>query len=383
MTSPSFLGRTRSFLARHWSLLRVVAGVALTLVVLWELYGHGGELNDISSVLGTLRWWWFVPAVMVEAASLVAFCGIEFRLLSAAGTVPPTGSLIGMTLGSQALTNSIPGGPAFAAVYGFRWFRRFGADSAFAVWALIGVAVTNAVTLALVAVTGLALATGEGATLDLVPVIVGVFLVSLGFAALFVFERPLARVVHRVLVVSRRLIGRPRGDVQVHADAVMRRITAVKLLPSDLAALAGWGLANWLLDAACFALSFLAVGAGIPWGALLLAYGAGQLAANLPITPGGLGVVDGSIVVALTYFGGAKASDVAAVFVYRLISFWLMVIAGWCGFGVMAQSVRRGRWPRTVLATRADGPAPEGEPPEALAATPGGTVGSGTGRSEP
>ena len=36
-----------------------------------------------------------------------------------------------------------------------------------------------------------------------------------------------------------------------------------------------------------FAFSFLAVGAGIPWKGLLLAYGAGQLAATLPIVPGG------------------------------------------------------------------------------------------------
>ena len=55
------------------------------------------------------------------------------------------------------------------------------------------------------------------------------------------------------------------------------------------------GLAMWIGDLACLTVSFLAVGAGVPWRGLLLAYGAGQLAANLPITPGGLGVVEGSI----------------------------------------------------------------------------------------
>jgi len=35
------------------------------------------------------------------------------------------------------------------------------------------------------------------------------------------------------------------------------------------------------------------------WKGLLLAYGAGQLAADLPITPGGLGVVEGSLTIAL------------------------------------------------------------------------------------
>ncbi len=53
----------------------------------------------------------------------------------------------------------------------------------------------SSVSLALVATAGLALATGEGATLDLIPVIVGVFLITLAIGALFLYERPLAFVV--------------------------------------------------------------------------------------------------------------------------------------------------------------------------------------------
>ena len=40
-----------------------------------------------------------------------------------------------------------------------------------------------------------------------------------------------------------------------------------------------------------------AVHAPVPWRGILLAYGAGQLAVNLPVTPGGLGVVEGSLTV--------------------------------------------------------------------------------------
>ncbi len=91
------------------------------------------------------------------------------------------------------------------------------------------------------------------------------------------------------------------------------------------------------------------VGAPIPWGALLLAYGAGQLAANLPITPGGLGTVEGSITLALVAFGAVHSTAVDAVIIYRLISFWLVLLVGWSSWGVMAFGVRRGRWPRRAL----------------------------------
>ena len=63
--------------------------------------------------------------------------------------------------------------------------------------------------------------------------------------------------------------------------------------------------------------ALLAVGSSVPWKGLLLAYGAGQLAANLPITPGGLGAVEGSITIALVAFGGGRSVTVEAVLLYH------------------------------------------------------------------
>jgi hypothetical protein len=95
------------------------------------------------------------------------------------------------------------------------------------------------------------------------------------------------------------------------------------------------GTCSWLSDCSCLAFAFIAVGAGVPWAGLLLAYCGGQLAVNLPITPGGLGVVEGSLTVALVAFGGGEAPTVAAVLLYRLISFWVpLPIGGACYLGL-------------------------------------------------
>ena len=151
------------------------------------------------------------------------------------------------------------------------------------------------------------------------------------------------------LKTSVKLTGRPRGDTHDEVERAMVWMTAVRLSWTQIGSIISWGSLNWLLDCACFAMMFKAIGAPIPWTGLLLAYGAGQLAATLPITPGGLGVVEGSITVALVAFGGAEASTAYAVLLYRIISFWFILALGWFLIGEMALEVRRGRWQRAAL----------------------------------
>lgn len=327
-------------------MLRYVLGLGLGLLTLWVLSGHQEELSGLPLVDGHLRWWWLPAAVAAEAASFLAFAAVQARLLRAGGCRTPAGPLVGVTLASQAIVNSVPAGTALAAVYGYRWYRRFGADEALAGWALAGSMVAAVVSLALLAAGGVALAAGEGASLDLVPVVLGVLAVALAVGILFLYERPLGAVVTWALRAWRGLTGRPRGELAAQLDRIVRRVTVVRLSWPGALAVVGWGLGNWLFDCTCFALCFLVIGAGIPWEGLLLAYGAGQLAANLPITPGGLGAVEGSITIALVAFGGDKVSTVEAVLVYRLLSFWGQLVVGWAAAAVLGLSVRAGHWPR-------------------------------------
>jgi putative heme transporter len=356
---------------RVWPVVRFLLGVGIIVVAVLVLDSHRDELSGFTTVFRTIKWWWIPPALIVEAASFVCFAGMQYEFLKSGGLTAPEGALVKMTLASQAITNSLPGGSAFSLVYGFRWFRRFGADDTLAGWSLAGVVVASSVSLSLVATGGLALATGEGASLDLIPVIVGVFVVTLAVGALFIFERPLSMVVTWGLRASRKLIGRPRGDVAAEIQRIVRAVTAVRLGWRQIVTILLWGTANWLFDCACFAMMFLAVNSTIPWKGLLLAYGAGQLAANLPFTPGGLGVVEGSITIALVAFGGAQNSTVDAVLMYRVISFWLVLVVGWVLWGQLALQVRRGRWSRSALEA----------PVEAELVAPGSGSGSAAGGS--
>jgi putative heme transporter len=346
------LAKRRSRLRRAWPVVRFVVGIAAAALVVWALSSHTDELSGISTVFDHLEWGWLVPAVVVEGCSYLSLALVQRRLLATGGVDAPLPTLSVITLASQAIINSVPGGGAVASVYGFRWFRRLGADDSLAVWALVATVVVGVISLALVAAAGLALAADYGASLDLVPVIVGVLLGTTALGALFLYHRPQRAIASWLLRTSQRLTGRPRGDAEARLGRFLTRVTAFTPSRRAVGALLGWGIGNWVFDCACFAFSFLAVGAGIPWKGLLLSYGAGQLAANLPITPGGLGVVEGSITIALVAFGGSRLSTVEAVLVYRLISFWSQLVVGWAGAGWLALGVRSGRWRRQVRSER-------------------------------
>ena len=131
------------------------------------------------------------------------------------------------------------------------------------------------------------------------------------------------------------------------AAAVRDRLAVVRLHWSGIARALAWALGNWAFDLGCLLLAFMAVRSAIPWGGLLLAYGAAQLAANLPITPGGLGVVEGSLTIGLVAYGGSEAASVAAVLVYRVLSFWAPLLIGWAVAGRVALD-ERSRRPLTI-----------------------------------
>ena len=332
----------RRFLrTRTWRLLRYAIGLGLAALALSVLNGQRGELVGASTTLGHLRVGWMVLAVGAEVASFTSFGALQRKLLRCGGVELGLPFATGLCMAAGAITSSLPGGPAFASVYAFRQYRRKGADEAVAGWVLLATLVCAALGLGLLATAGALVAFDQSSAYDLVGVVVGVLVIAAVADAVVWQRRWLLQVCVAALRLTRRLVGRPhRHDVEV-VETLFGRLAEVKLGWRDALVSLAAGLGDWAFDCAALACSFLAVGTGVPWQGLLLAYGAGMLAANLPITPGGLGVVEGSLTVAIVAFGGAEPSTVAAVLCYRLVSFWGYLPVGWASWGVLALAERR------------------------------------------
>jgi uncharacterized protein (TIRG00374 family) len=328
-------------LARWWRPGRFVVGIGLGCFALWALNGQRGELVGATSALGRLHLYWLVVGILAELLSLAAFAGLQVWLLRCGGVHIGIPRVLGITFGAGAIASSIPGGPAVSSVFAFRQYRRSGAGDALAAWTLVATLTCASLGLAAVATAGVLVAEPQGASYDLIGVTIGVLVVAVVATVVVWQRRMLVALVSGALRLSQRLTGRPRREGAVIVRSVLGRLKTVPLRFRDVAGAIAWALTNWCLDCGCLVCCFLAVGASVPWRGLLLAYGAGQLAANLPITPGGLGVVEGSLTIALVAYGGAEVSTVAAVLLYRIVSFWGFLPVGWTAWGAITLANRR------------------------------------------
>lgn len=340
-TLETVVAASKERASTFWKWAKYLVGLALAAVAIFAVASRTDELSGATRFLGDISGWWVAPAVIAEILSYVSFAAVQRRLLRAGKVGVPVSAITGITVAGNAIQNTLPAGVVLAAGYNFRQYRRYGADDVLSGWVVVATAAVSMITLSLMAAIGLTMAASAGSAFDLVTAILGVVLI--GGLLVLVWVNRLFVLSHLggVVRLSQRLIHRPAGDAKTVLDEMATRLTRVAPTRADWSSASAYAMGNWVLDLGCLMFSFLAVRAGVPWEGLLLAYAAAQLATNLPITPGGLGVVEGSLTVALVAFGGDAIRTVAAVLLYRLISFWFMLPVGWGSWVALAINAKR------------------------------------------
>ena len=339
--------------ARWWARLRVPLVIVAALGL--AAFGLHGRFPDPREFLGALtgaNYWWVTLAVALQAVSLAAFAWQQRQILRAFGVRISAGFALGVTVARTAISISMPVGSAVSAGYAGKQYLRTGAS--------------KEVTAASMIVSGLASIGG----LTLLYLLGGAALVTRDPHLLF-SPQPLAIVggmtalTAAAVIAGRRLMRRPADPARPQPDnrapAFLRRTLAsareawhagAALKAREWVVGTLYYAVNWLTDLLCLAATCHAV--GLPVGLTTLAgiYLGVQIVRQVPLTPGGLGVVDTALVAGLTAAGATAATAAAAVVIYRLISCWLLLPAG----GIAALWLRRD--PRPSRTTPADQPAP-------------------------
>jgi hypothetical protein len=221
--------------------------------------------------------------------------------------------------------------------------------------------------------------------------IVGALLLA-AFAGLVLL---LTRGEEKAAVIIRSLVARLpflKPGTAESADRVVHEIAnRAKIMLADRALLRRaifWAAANWLLDAGSLFVFLLAFGHVENPDGLLVAYGLAYVLAAIPITPGGLGVVEGVLVPSLVGFGATRGAAIVAVIGYRLVNFWLPIPVGAGSYlslrvtGDRKAASRREDLRRAVAVAKSLGPLVR-HPGLPVGASPGVTPSPGSGPEEP
>jgi uncharacterized protein (TIRG00374 family) len=311
-------------------------------IVVWQRRTLARSLH----VLGDANLGWLLLALAVEAGSLTAF-GLSRRiLLRAGGDRVRLRSVMAVTYASNALSQSVPfAGTELAVVYSYRQFRRRGVDAPTTSWALTVSWICSAGGLALLLVAG-AIASGAtaasaagfaGAAVYLLPV-AGILL-ALRFTRV---RAGLEAVLAKLAAASKQMFGKPEHGAD-GLEKFLDEVSRTTLPLRGYGAAFGLGVANWALDCATLATAIAAMGEPVPWGGLLLVYGAGAAVGSTGVTPGGFLLVELAMSAALTATGLPSSKAVAAVLAYRVVNFWLVVLGGWITMLLITHPVRLGR----------------------------------------
>ena len=339
---------------RRW--LRVAVAILAVGAMAWLIVANRHTLAESLSSLGNLDFRWFALAIVCEAVSLTAFGLSRRRLLRADGHQAGFASVMAITYAGNALSMSVPfAGAQLAAVFSYQQFRRRGLDPALTGWALGISAIASSSALALILIAG---AFAGGAPLVTVAGFAGAAVFALpALTVLLALRYPRAREVANkalasLIPLARRVLRKPGLDPAA-LDEFLTRLASIRLRWPQYVEVFGLAAVNWLADCACLACAIHATGAPIPWRGLVLAYGAGAAVGSTGVTPGGFGLVEVTLTAALVAAGLTTGRALTAVLAYRLINFWLILLAG----GISMLVLSRARESRIRRYTR-----PEQEP---------------------
>jgi len=339
-------------------LIAAVVGVVVVGGVFVFVLPQIADYRAVWDTIAGLTWPQVGALAVAELANLATFAPPYVATLPGLGYW--RASVIAQA--STASTYVAPGGAAVGIGLAFAMLRGWGftpaavtlAVTLTGLWNQLFMLVAPAVALALLTFAG-----GSNTTLKIVALIAfAVFLVAIAAVGVAATSNRLAHAVGTAAAAaanrSLRLV--KRGPVSWNGDALVRfRLQTVGLLRRRWLALTLATVAGQLTVFAVLVVCLRTLGVGADEVTFTEAFAGWtfvRLLGSLPITPGGIGIVELGLTGALVGFGGANDEVVAAVLLYRVLTVVPTLV-----LGVVAGALWRRLRPEAAEAALSDSPA--------------------------
>src|SRR5215469_17520950 len=285
-------------------------------LVVPELVGASKDLY----LLGRVNAGWVAAGVLLEGVSLFCYAVLT-KVLLPPGRKPSLSRLFRIDLSAAAVAHVIPAGTLGTAALGYRLFTAEGisGNDATVMMAAKGIGSTVVLNVLLWLSLVISIPLDEFQTIYGTVAIIGTIVLA-GVAALVFGVTRGAGFASRVLrAVADKIPGLSGERVE---RAILDGARTFADLARDKRVLAWalvWASLNWLLDAASLWAFVAAFGHRTNPVELFAAYGIANVAGALPLTPGGLGVVDSVTPLLLIGFGVTRGVATLGVLGWRMV----------------------------------------------------------------
>jgi putative heme transporter len=306
---------------------RIVIALVLIVVIFWYLL-KDISLADVWAAITAMTWTELAGLAVVAGWNLLTYAFVWM-------TVTPG---LGFGRATTAITNTVPAGSAIGIGMTYAMLHSWGFSRSRTTIAVLVSGVWNAFAKLAIPVLALALVALQGDA-SAARITAAAFGIGGLIAAIVVFALMLRseHMAERVGVMAGRvasrllaLIRRPPAQGWEIATVKFRNRT-VDLLEHGWFPITAATVVSHLSLYLVLLVSLRDVGvsdAEVGWAEVLAVFAFARLATAIPITPGGAGVVEAVLITGLTAAGGDKAQVVAAVLVYRALTWGLPVLVG-------------------------------------------------------
>jgi len=310
-------------------LRRLVILLILALIVEYlvipELIGASKDLY----LLGRLNVGWLIAGTIVEAVALFCYALLNRVLLAPEGR-PSLSRLFRIDLVAAAVAHVIPAGTVGSAGIGYQLFTAEGVPGTEVgvMMATKGMGSTVVLNVLLWISLVVSIPLSGYRPVYTTVAIVGALVLALVALLILGITRGEKRAARILRAVGQRIPG-VGGDrleqIAYQAAASIRRLARDRRVLGESLT---WAALNWLLDAASLWCFIAAFGRYVNPVGLFAAYGIANVLGAIPVTPGGLGIIDTVTPVLLVGFGLTRSVATLGVLAWRLVNFWLPIPTG-------------------------------------------------------
>ena len=316
---------------------KVLATLAVVYFVILNIPGLRNAVDQLSDVKPGL----LVVGLVLELIALFCYSVMTKAALGEVGSHLSSWRLFRIQLSTRALSSLVPGGSAAGSALGYRMLTVSGVPGPDAGFAIATAGLASAIMLNLILWAGLIVSIPVRGVNPLYgsAAVAGIILMGIAVAIIIGLIEGQARSEKILRRLARRLkFNEDRaGEAVRHIGGRMQELSADRAM---LRKLVLWATLNWLIDAAALWVFIKSFGGNLVPDGLIIAFGLANVLAAIPITPGGLGIVEATYVPVLVGFGLPRATAVVGVVSYRIAQYWLPILFG----GAMYLSLRVGPW---------------------------------------